>query len=268
LGWRGHSFWDDAHDDPCTGALRRDLVWPDCCKHDLAVRRVGGGLQFHQPDQPFDSGVFALRSQPFVETPTRYLGGVFSGISIGAAIALGAIFFSKKAAAHLRSWIAIGQIYLAYGFASLTGVSAVSASLTSVIAYAVLAVNRKLWQDTEIRPMPLNTWPGFGILLALFVFLGWQAHQPISTALLLEVLVGYGIGMLVAGIGRLLKLSSFSGKASLWKAGLSAAVLLFPALLLWPRHTIEQPALLAYAFGLAGLVLALSRITLDHFSEE
>ncbi|MBL6965734.1 MAG: hypothetical protein ISR60_04190 [Anaerolineales bacterium] len=213
--------------------------------------------------------VFLLSEiEPIVETPTQYVGGIFSGVAIGVAFALIAVYLARNAKPALRNWIAIGQIYLAYGFAILAGVSGVAAGLASVITFVVLGLRREFWEDNKVQPAPWNTWPGFGIFLGLFLFLGWQGHQPIAVPLLLEVLIGCGIGVLIAGFGRLLKSPSFAGKESPWRAGFRIAVLLFPALLLWPRNTIEEPTLLIYAFGMAILVLALSRISLDYFFEE
>jgi len=213
--------------------------------------------------------VFLLTEiEPMVETPTRYVGGVFSGAAFGILFALVAVFFSQKASPRFRNWIAIGQIYAAYGFAALLDVSAVSASLASVIAYVILGLYQGFWSDNEVQPTPFNTWPGFAISLLLFLFLGWQAHNPISGLLLLEILLGCGIGVLIAWMGQYLKLPSFAQKGSIWRAGLRIALLLFPALLIWPRGIIQQPTFLAYAFGIASVVLTISRLMLYSFFEE
>ncbi|MGD8751490.1 MAG: hypothetical protein PVG14_08720 [Anaerolineales bacterium] len=213
--------------------------------------------------------VFLLTEiEPLVETPTRYIGGIFSGASFGILFALIAVSINQKSGPRLRNWIAIGQIYAAYGFATFLGVSAVAASLASVIVYVVLGMYRGIWPDKNVKPAPFNSWAGFGLSLVLFLFLGWQAHHPISAFLLLEVLLGCGIGMLIAWIGLYLKLPSFDQRGSIWRAGLRTALILFPALLIWPRGIINESTFLAYAFGIASVVLAISRLMLYSFFEE
>ena len=44
--------------------------------------------------------------------------------------------------------------------------------------------------------------------------------------------------------------------------------LLFAALLIWPRQTLEQPILLVYAFGIALVNLIIAKLTLDYFFEK
>jgi hypothetical protein len=147
-------------------------------------------------------------------------------------------------------------------------VSAVSAAFVSVIVYVVLGLFRGLWLRNKVQPAPFNTWLGFTVLLGIFLVLGWQSHQTVSLILLIEVLAGSLIGVAVAWIGIKLKLPSFRDNVPLRRIGIRVVILLFPALLLWPRGSLKEPALLAYAFGLAGLFLVLSRLTLDYFIED
>lgn len=206
--------------------------------------------------------------EPMITTPRYYLGGIFSGASFGIVIALLAIFISFKVGPGVRNKIAIGQIYLAYLLATLAGVSAVTAGLASAIVYVSLGIYRGLWQSNEVEPTPLNTWAGFGIMLALFLFLGWQAHRPISTILILEVFAGCIIGVLIAWAGYRLKLPSFIHQTTIGQAGFRVALLLFPALLIWPRNTIQEPVYLAFAFGIACLLLVISIITIDYYFKD
>lgn len=202
-----------------------------------------------------------------IVSPTEYMGNIFSGVSIGVLIALVAVFITPK---NLILGFVIGlplDRYIAYGFAYLAGVSAVTASLASVILFVSLGLYKGFWPHNKIKPTPLNTWSGFGFLLILFLLLGWQTHQPISAFLILEVVLGCGIGALVAWIGQQKKLPSFTRKSSISRVGLRVVLLLGPALLLWPRGIIQQPVLLAFALGTAGMVLALSRIALDYIFE-
>ena len=91
-----------------------------------------------------------------IETPTRYMGGIFSGLSFGAIIAFVAVYLSNRAKPKTRNWIAVGQIYLAYGFAALLGVSAVAASLDSVIVYVTVGLYINLWPTKRVEPTPLK----------------------------------------------------------------------------------------------------------------
>lgn len=209
-----------------------------------------------------------LEVEPMVETPTHYLGGIFSGIFFGLVIAITAVIISQKARHKYLNWIAIGQIYVAYGIAYLANVSAVSASLASVIVFVVFGLTRGLWPHNKVQPTPFNTWAFFSIFLALFIFLGWQAHQPISFWLILEVLAGGGLGLIIAWVGRRLNLPSFIGKGSAWRVGFRTALLLFSALLLWPRNSFTESIWLIYAFSIAVVFMVLSRATLAYIFED
>ena len=105
-------------------------------------------------------------------------------------------------------------------------------------------------------------------MAGMFLFLGWQAHHPISTVLILEVISGCIIGLFIAWLGYRLKLPSFSHQVTIGQAGLRVALLLFPALLIWPRNTIHEPVYLAFAFGIAGLLLAISTVTIGYYFKD
>ena len=205
--------------------------------------------------------------EPMIESPTRYIGGIFSGIFIGAVIAAFFVYTSLKAAPKIKNWIAIGQIYLAYGVALLLGVSAVAASLVSVIVYVTLGLYLGLWSLNRVSPMPLNTWPGFLLMLVLFLLLGWEAHYPPSNLILLEIAAVVLMSLVIAWVGLKSRIESFCREGSIWKSGFRVSLLLFPALLIWPRDTLQEPVLLIYAFGIAIVNLALSRLTLNYFFE-
>lgn len=214
---------------------------------------------------PFTLIFSLLEVEPMIQSPTQYMGGIFSGISVGVAVALLAIFVVRKTSIKLMNWIALGQIYLAYGFAYLNDISAVAASLASVITFVTVAVYLDLWPEDRVEPAPLNTWPGFIFILALFMLLGWQAHYPLSSTILLEVLVGFLLSICIVWIGQRMKLEAFCQDIPFWRIGLRVASLLFAALLIWPHQTLEQPILLVYAFGITLINLVISKITLDYF---
>lgn len=212
---------------------------------------------------PFTLIFLLAEVEPMLQSPNQYLGGIFSGLFFGAVIAVSAIYLTRKSSPKARSWITLGQIYLAYGIAYLVGVSAVAASLASVIVYVAIGLSLDFWPHTRVQPTPLNTWPGFIFVLALFLVLGWQAHYPPSSRLLLEVAAGFVLSLAIAWTGQQFNLSAFPKDSPLWKIGLRVSLLLFPALLIWPRQTIEQPVQLAYAFGIAILLLVVVRLSLD-----
>ena len=217
---------------------------------------------------PFTLIFLLAEVEPLIQTPSQYIGGIFSGLFSGAMIAFGAVHAARKLNPKYRNWITLGQIYFAYGFALLAGISAVATSLASVITYATLGIYQGLWPRKQMTPAPLNSWPGFSLILALFLLLGWQAHYPPSNLVLFEALAGFGIGFIIAWVGQRLDLEPFSRSIALWRIGLRVSLLVFSALLIWPHETMTQPLLLAYAFGIAIVNLLAARVILDYFLSE
>jgi hypothetical protein len=195
-----------------------------------------------------------VETAPAVETPNRYLGGVASGLAVGIVIALGAVWLVSRVKERWHDPIAVGQVYLAFALATLFEVSAVACALASVVVYYLAAVRRGVFRGGQMRPQPFNSWPGFLALLAVFVFLGWQAHQTLTGPVALEVGVGALIGLVVALGGQRLRIPVFSASGSVVIAAIRAAMLVLAALLLWPR---DAP-LTALALDLAVIAAALS----------
>jgi hypothetical protein len=216
---------------------------------------------------PFTLIFLLLEVDSLIQTTTRYIGGIFSSLFFGTVIALGAVFLSQKVNTKTRNWITLGQIYLSYGFAAIMGGSVVAASLASVIVFVTVGLYIDLWPYKRVEPAPLNTWPGFIFIMVVFLLLGWQAHYPPSQMFFLEIAVGFVLSMVVAWFGQRLKLEAFPKSLPLWRIGLRATLLLFPALLFWPRQALDQPILLAYALGIAFINFVLVRLTLSYFFE-
>jgi hypothetical protein len=103
-----------------------------------------------------------------------------------------------------------------------------------------------------MRPAPLNTWPGFLALLAVFIVLGWQIHHPLTTLVAVEVLVGVIIGLICATIGRTV-------------ASSRVALLVLAALLLWPREDLLNPLPLALAALAAAVTLFMATSVLPTY---
>jgi len=246
-----------------------DLNWPNALLFGVIASSM-----IWRAGEPVDKASFMSQVGPlalvfllteveaFIQSPNLYMGGIFSGASFGLITALIGLYSLRKTSPRYHSWIGIGQAYLAYWSAFLAGVSAVAAVLVSIIVYIWLNQYSKLGvQDAE--PLaPLNTWPGFGLMLGLFLLLGWQGHQPVSTIVILEVIAGAMAGLLITWLGRQLNIPAFQKDKPLLMVSLRTALLLFPALLLWPRELLAQPFFLAAALGLAVLVIGMSYMAL------
>lgn len=203
-----------------------------------------------------------------VQSPNRYLGGIFSGMFFGLLFALIALALIRKVPERWHSWIGVGQVYPAYWLAYLAGVSAVSAALVSVLVYIWLNRYFQLGLDQQPPPAPLNSWPGFIGILVLFLLLGWESHQPLTNLILVEVLFGSLVGLLITWIGIQWKIPAFQTKRPIWLTGVRISALLLPTLLIWPRDLINEPILLAVAIGIAILVIGFSFLGLEFYFPE
>jgi len=159
----------------------------------------------------------------------------------------------------------VGQVYIAYWFSYFAGVSAVSAALVSVMMYLWLNQFYRLGLQEKAPPAPLNTWPGFTVILGLFLLLGWQGHQPVTSLIAFEVLVGTLVGLTIIWLGRRWEIPAFQKNRPFWLAGVRISTLLFPTLLIWPRDLIKEPLQLAVAIGISILVIGFSYLGLDFY---
>ena len=200
-----------------------------------------------------------------IQSPNHYVGGIFSAAFIGVATALFALYLLRQVDPRLHSWFSVGQVYVAYWFSYFAGVSAVIAALVSVMAFVWINQYRLFGPRVKILPAPLKSWSGFGFILGLFLILGWQAHQPISNLLFVEVLAGTLLGLIITWVGRRWNIAAFHKERTYWMAGARIALLLFPALLLWPRDTLYNPIQLAVAISIAVFVLGLSHAGLSYY---
>ncbi|MFQ5943886.1 MAG: hypothetical protein ACE5JF_10060 [Anaerolineales bacterium] len=206
-----------------------------------------------------------VETAPQVESPNRYLGGVASGLAIGIAIAAAATWLVGRVSPRWQDVIALGQVYLAFTIGDAIEISAVATALASVVAYFILAVRSNLWQGGKMRPAPLNSWPGFLALLAIFIVLGWQTHRPLTVLVAVEVLVGVTIGLSCAVIGRRLGIPVFLNSGSIAVVGARVALLVLAALLLWPREELLGPLPLGLALSAAAVSLFLATSVLPTY---
>lgn len=200
-----------------------------------------------------------------VQSPNYFLGGIFSGAFFGMMIALSSLYLLRKVSPSFYSWICIGQVYAAYWLSYFIGVSAVTAALLSVITFVWFNQYRQFDFRVKNLPAPLNSWLGFSGVLGLFLLLGWQAHQAVSVLLVTEVIAGTLLGLVIIWLGRKWDIPAFHKERPYWMAGARIALLLFSALLLWPRTNLYQPIQLAVAIGLSVLVIGLAHMGLSFY---
>ncbi len=251
------------------------LLWPGAMLFGLIVASViwragesESTSSYFSQVGPLILIILLVETVPALETPEQYLGSVFSGAAIGIAIALLAYYLSRDRSPAIRDWLTVGHLYAAYWLAYLMGVSAVSATLVAIISFVGLGLYKGYWPHGRLTPQPLNSWAGFGSLLILFLFLGWQTHQALTFQLLIELVIGLGIGVLAIWAGMRLGLPSFKHLKSLLQAVLRVAVFLLPALLLWPRVVLEQTILFVVAVIITALILVLSnRMAADYLQK-
>ncbi len=200
-----------------------------------------------------------------IQSPNHYVGGMFSAAFFGFVTAILALYLLRRVPPQLHSWISIGQVYVTYWFSYSAGVSAVTAALVSVMTFVWLNQYKQIGMRVKTLPAPLNAWSGFGLILGLFLLLGWQAHQPVSAILLVEVIAGASLGLLITWIGRKWNIAAFHKERAYWMAGARIALLLFPALLLWPRDILYNPIQLAVAIGISVFVIGFSHAMLSYY---
>ncbi len=249
-----------------------DLNWPGALLFGMVagsmIWRAGEpetGASYMSQVGPLTLIFLLTEVEVAIQTSNQYLGGVFSGAFFGVMTALFGLFLLRKAALKFHPWISIGQVYLAYLLGDIVGVSAVTAALIAAMTFVWLNQYYRLGFNEQTTPAPLNTWPGFGFVLVLFLLLGWQGHQPVSGLLVLEVVVGTGLGLGVTWLGRRWGIPAFYKEKPYWMAGARIALLLFPALLLWPRNSLHQPIQLAVAIGISVLVIGFSHMGLSYY---
>ncbi len=249
-----------------------DLNWPGALLFGMIagsmIWRAGEpetGASYMSQAGPLTLIFLLTEVEAAIQASNQYLGGIFSGAFFGVVMSLSGLFLLRKAAHKSHFWIGIGQVYLAYLLAYIVGVSAVTAALIAAMTFVWLNQYYRLGFSEQATPAPLNTWPWFGFILALFLLLGWQGHQPVSGLLILEVFVGTLLGLGITWLGRRWGIPAFYKDKLYWMAGARIALLLFPALLLWPRNSLHQPTQLAIAIGLAILVIGCAHIGFSYY---
>ena len=197
-----------------------------------------------------------------LEDPKLYFGSLFSGAGVGIALAIISIAVIKKVPPKYESWILLGQIYLAYWVALALNASPIAAVLINVVAFVEFHYTRLEGKEAQITPARLDNRFPFFILLTLFIFTAWQSHQPVTSILWFEVVLGLAIGLLVALLGQRIGVTRFEYMSSSWRSVLELGLFLIGILILWPRGSELRPLLIWVALGLAVFLPVLSAILL------
>lgn len=212
------------------GALAASILWRGTEEEDAPASHLG------------QVGTLALafllaEIAPLVESPGRYLLGLAGGAGLGAFC--GYLFVHL---ARLRSgsrWrLAAGptQAYVAYGLGVLFGLSGVAAAALGIGVYVAYGSKLGLFPDGVVRPQPFDARPVFIGAVAVLAYIGWQVHVPVTAVLLVECVLGIGLGFLAIALGRRFGGRAFGDRISCRRALLPLGLLLLPALLLWPRE--------------------------------
>ncbi|MEN8173464.1 MAG: hypothetical protein ABFS03_11370 [Chloroflexota bacterium] len=272
-GWKSVTFWGiTALIFSFALGYIGDLNWPGALLFGMIagsmIWRAGEpevGASYMSKVGPLTLMFLLTEVEAAIQSPNHYLGGIFSGAFFGVVTALIGLYLLRKFSPKFHAIIGFGQVYAAYWLAYIVGVSAVTAAVVSVMVFIWLNQYYQLGFHKKAPPEPLNTWPGFVFVLALFLLLGWQAHQPVTSLLMVEVTAGTLLGLIITWLGRRWEIPAFNEEKPYWMTGARIALLLFPALLIWPRNSLHQPIQLAVAFGIAVFVIGISHIGLSFY---
>ncbi len=200
---------------------------------------------------------------PAVEAPGRYLLALLGGAGLGGAIGYGSVrlaLITPKPA--WRGILSIGQVYLSYGMAWPLGVSSVAAAMFAAFIYVTYGVRSGLWPNGVVQPRPLDSLPLHSLAVLALAFFAWQTHVPLVPILAVEAALALGMITLVALAGRGMGLPHFASPRSLLQVIVRVAALMIPALLLWPRESLIEPAPLALALLAAFATTLAAHLTL------
>jgi hypothetical protein len=194
--------------------------------------------------------------------PRLYIGSLFSGAGIGIILAILSITVMKKISVTYARWILLGQVYLSYWIAFALKTSPIAATLIGVIVFTEFYLIRLEAKDRTTVLFQFDNRVLFYILLTLFVFTSWQAHQPIALVQWSEVILGLLAGLLIAFLGQKIGVHRFEHLSLNWRNSLKLGLFLFGILLLWPRGPEIKPVLIWVALGMATFLPVLSAILL------
>ena len=237
------------------GIVAASMLWQVASREEIPIFPGNIG--------PLTLVFLLVESSLILDAPRHYVGSLFSGAGVGMALALLSIAIVKKVSPKYETLVSLGQVYLAYWAALTIGTSAIAAALISVVVFAKfyqprLDIKRSITSSTQ-----LDDRLAFFIPLALFMFLGWQADQPLTLTIWLEASLGLCIGLLVTLLGRRMKPPRFEHLTFAWRSALQLGLFLLGILTLWPRGPELGLAIIWTALGSAALMLVLSATLLS-----
>jgi hypothetical protein len=196
-----------------------------------------------------------------LDDPKEYLGGLLSGAGIGIAVAILSILASRKAPSR-DHWVSLGLTYAAYWIAMALKSSPIAAVLIGIGVFSEFhRVRRKTVEDRGGTGRTAAIIPLL-LLLAMFVFLSWQAHQPMAFPQWYEIILSMITGIVLAMLGVRMGLARFEDWGLNARNALILGLYLFGILILWPRGAQLEQVITWVAIGLAVLLLAISRVLL------
>jgi hypothetical protein len=204
--------------------------------------------------------------------PGHLLGSLFAGAVLGLLLGYAGVRIALRLPqGQARNWFCLGLAYVAYLLGTLIGGSGVVTAVMTGLMVAVYGYSAELWLTSADLPAPLNWFAMFGLMAAVFLLLGWQAHAPLT---IFDV-VGIGLSVVAAAIGTLLgrrllpaqeywpdSSSQAAALPALWRKERKVILLLLGTLLLWPQQAILEPLALAVALVAALVTLAILRVML------
>jgi len=169
------------------------LNWPGALLFDVIaasmIWRAGEpevGASYMSQVGPLTLILLLTEVEAALQSPDHYLGGIFSGASFGVATALVELYLLRKISPKFHTWIGIGQVYVAYWFSYIAGVSAVTAAFVSVMTFVWLNQYFKLgfpalllWpRDVLQQPIQLAVAIGFTVLVIGMSYMGLSYSFP------------------------------------------------------------------------------------------
>lgn len=246
------------------------LSWPQAIFLGMVATsmfwKVSGGEQKFSPLEivgPLTLVLLLAETSLQLDDPIQYLGGLFSGAGVGIVVAILSILMSRKLPRR-DNLILLGLVYLAYWIALALNSSPIAASLIGIAVFYEFHYLR-LEEDEKSRDKPASRFGSipFITILVLFVFLSWQAHQPMALTQWYEVILGMITGILVAVFGQRIGLARFKRWGLNARNALILGLFLFGILTLWPRGTDLEQVITWVAIGLSFVLLILSKVLLS-----
>lgn len=230
-----------------------------------------------------------------LHSPGHLVGSLFAGAVLGLLLGyVGVRIALRLPQGQARNWFCLGLAYVAYLLGALIGGSGVVTAAMTGLMVAVYGYSAELWLIPADLPTPLNWFAMFGLMTAVFLLLGWQAHTVPTRFHLLGIILSMAATAVGIWLGRRLLATpdsspqashhphvpqrksqpapgegaAYDGKTRLylpstfWRKERKVVLLLMGTLLLWPQQAVLEPLPLVVALLAALVTLAILRIML------